>query len=107
LLLGPNVFADELNMPVGVTDISRQIYDLHMLIFYICVVIGVMVFGVMFWSMWHHRKSKGVTPATFHESAKLEMLWTMIPIVILVLIAIPSTRVLVQMYDTGGEDLTI
>ena len=100
-------WADDLNMPVGVTDISRQVYDLHMLIFYICVVIGVLVFGVMIWSMLHHRKSHGVEPATFHESTKVELAWTIIPTLILIMMAIPATRVLVQMYDTGGEDMLV
>ncbi len=62
-----------LNMTEGVTEISRGIYDLHMLIFWICVVIGVLVFGVMFYSIFYHRKSRGVTPATFHESTKVEI----------------------------------
>ena len=67
--------ADELNMTPGVTEISRSIFDLHMYIFWICVVIGVVVFGAMFWSLIHHRKSQGVTPAKFHESTRLEIAW--------------------------------
>ena len=63
--------ADELNMTPGVTEISRSIFDLHMYIFWICVAIGVVVFGAMFWSLIHHRKSAGVEPAKFHESTKL------------------------------------
>ena len=100
-------WADEFNMPVGVTDISRQVYDLHMLIFYICCAIGAAVFGVMIWSMLHHRKSHGVEPATWHESTKIELAWTIIPVFILIGMAVPATRVLVQMYDTGGEDMAI
>ena len=99
--------ADELNLRVGVTDISRQVYDLHMLIFGICVAIGVVVFGVLFYSVWAHRQSRGHEPAQFHHSTKLELLWTFIPTVILVLMAIPATQVLVAMYDTGGEDMTV
>ena len=99
--------ADELNMTPGVTEISRSIFDLHMYIFWICVVIGVVVFGAMFWSLIHHRKSQGVTPATFHESTKLEIAWTLVPTLILVAIAWPATQVLVAMYDTGGEDMTV
>lgn len=99
--------ADELNMRTGVTDISRSVYDLHMYIFWICVVIGIVVFGAMFWSLIHHRKSAGVTPAKFHESTKLEIAWTLVPTLILVAIAWPATQVLVAMYDTGGEDMTV
>jgi cytochrome c oxidase subunit 2 len=100
-------FADEWNMRVGVTDISRQVYDLHMTVFYICVGIGVVVFGVLFWSVFRHRKSLGAEPASFHESTKLEIAWTIVPTLILVVMAIPATQVLVAMYDTGGEDMNI
>ena len=99
--------ADELNMTPGVTDISRSIYDLHMLIFYICVAIGVVVFGAIFWSLIHHRKSSGQAPAQFHESTRLEIAWTLVPTLILIAMAYPATQVLVAMYDTGGEDLNI
>ncbi len=95
------------NMTRGVTEISRAIYDLHMLIFWICVAIGVVVFGAMLVSIILHRKSRGVTPATFHESTRLEFIWTLVPLAILIGMAIPATNVLVQMYDTGGEDLVI
>ena len=100
-------YGDEYNLRVGVTDISRQVYDLHMLIFGICVAIGVVVFGVMFYSVWAHRKSRGHEAAQFHHSTKLELLWTFIPTMILVVMAVPATQVLVQMYDTGGEDMTV
>ena len=100
-------FADELNMPVGVTSTSREIYDLHMLIFWICVAIGVVVFGAMLYSMIAHRKSVGHEPANFHESTKLELAWTIVPVFILIGMAIPATDVLVRMYDTGGEDMVI
>jgi cytochrome c oxidase subunit 2 len=100
-------YGDEYNLRVGVTDISRQVYDLHMLIFGICVAIGVVVFGVMFYSVWAHRKSRGHEAAQFHHSTKLELLWTFIPTIILVVMAVPATQVLVQMYDTGGEDMTV
>ncbi|MEH0760461.1 cytochrome c oxidase subunit II [Vibrio sp. 16] len=95
------------NMTQGVTDISGQVYDLHMLIFYICVAIAVVVFGVMFYSMYHHRKSKGAVAANFHESTKVEVIWTVIPIIILVLMAIPATKTLVAMEDTSQSDLTV
>jgi len=95
------------NMTQGVTNISEQVYDLHMLIFYICCAIAVVVFGVMFYSMYHHRKSKGAVAAHFHESTKVEVIWTVIPIIILVLMAIPATKTLVAMEDTSQSDLTV
>ncbi len=97
----------ELNLTKGVTKISNEVYDLHMLILWICTVIGIIVFGVMFWSMIFHRKSKGVTPATFHESTKVEVLWTAIPIVILIAMAIPATSTLIEMEDNDNSDITI
>jgi len=106
-LLAVGAGADELNMTPGVTDISRSIYDLHMLIIWICVGIGVMVFGAMFWSLIHHRKSAGHEAAQFHESTRLEIAWTLAPTLILVAIAFPATQTLVAMYDTGGEDMTV
>jgi cytochrome c oxidase subunit 2 len=99
--------ADELNMTPGVTEISRSIYDLHMLIFWICVAIGVVVFGAMFWSIIMHRRSRGAVPAQFHESTRLEIAWTLIPTLILIGMAFPATQTLIAMYDTGGEDMAI
>ena len=96
-----------LNMPRGVTSISQQVYDLHMLIFWICVVIGVVVFGVMFWSIYHHRKSLGAAPAQFHESTLVEIVWTVIPMLILIGMAVPATKTLVRMYDARDADLTV
>jgi cytochrome c oxidase subunit 2 len=106
-LLPAWAFADELNMPVGVTDTSVAVYELHMLIFWICVIIGVVVFGAIFWSLIHHRKSAGHEPAQFHESTRLEIAWTLVPTLILIGMAWPATKVLIDMYDTGGEDLTV
>jgi len=96
-----------LNMTKGVTAISREVYDLHMLIFTICVVIGVLVFGVMIWSMLVHRKSLGHEPATFSHSTKLEYAWTIIPIFILIGMAVPATSTLRDMYDASGADIDI
>jgi len=95
------------NMPRGVTPISNAIYDLHMAIFWICVAIGVIVFSVMIYSLINHRKSLGVKPATFHESVKVEILWAIVPFFILVVMAIPATRVLIHMEDTKQADVTI
>ena len=95
------------NMREGVTAISRDVYSLHMIIFWVCVVIGVLVFGVMILSMLMHRKSLGVKPADFHHSTKLEIIWTIIPVVILVVMAIPSTATLTAMYDSSDADIDI
>ena len=86
----------QMNMTPGVTPISRDIYFLHMTIFWICVVIGVIVFGVMFYSLIRHRKSLGIPPATFHENTKLEIFWAIVPLLILVVMAFPATKVLHQ-----------
>ena len=97
----------QLNMTEGVSPISHIVYDLHMLIFWICVVIGIGVFGVMFYSMYHHRKSRGAVAAKFHESTAVEIVWTVVPMLILVAMAIPATRTLIAMEDTSEPDLTI
>ena len=107
LVLGSVAWADELNMPPGVTEISNKVYDLHMLIFSICVIIGIVVFGAIIFSVLQHRKSLGAVPATFHESTKLELAWTIVPTLILIGMAVPATSVLIDMYDTAGEDMTV
>ena len=96
-----------LNMPVGVTQTSRDVYDLHMLILWVCVVIGVGVYSAMIWALVNHRKSKGVTPATFSHSTTAEIVWTVIPAIILVVMAVPSAAVLVRMEDTRESELTV
>ncbi|RUO76023.1 cytochrome c oxidase subunit II [Idiomarina seosinensis] len=98
---------NRLNLTEGVTDVSNRVYDLHMTIFYICCVIGVIVFGLMFISMIRHRKSKGREPAKFHESVKVEIAWTIIPFLILVGMAIPATSTLIAMEDTSDADVTV
>ncbi len=95
------------NMTRGVTRISEQVYDLHMLIFYICCAIAVVVFGVMFYAIFKHRKSQGAVAANFHESTKVEIIWTVIPIVILVAMAVPATTTLIEMEDTSQSDITV
>jgi len=102
-------FADwgALNMPVGVTEISRQVYGLHMAIFYICCIIGVLVFGVMFYSIFKHRKSQGAVAADFHESTTVEIIWTIVPLVILIAMAIPAARVLIKMEDFSDSEMSI
>lgn len=109
VLLGSSAVRAEsdYNMTQGVTEISGKVYDLHMLIFYICCAIALIVFGVMFYSIIHHRKSKGAVAAHFHESTKVEIIWTIIPILILIAMAIPATKTLIAMEDTSQSDLTI
>ncbi len=96
-----------LNMREGVTETSKSVYDLHMIIFWVCCVIGIVVFGAMIYSIINHRKSKGAVAAQFHESTTMEILWTVVPIVILVSMAIPATRTLLAMEDTSNADMTI
>jgi cytochrome c oxidase subunit 2 len=96
-----------LNMTRGVTPMSQSVYDLHMLIFWICVGIGLGVFSVMFYAIIFHRKSLGHQAAHFHESTAIELIWTIIPFLILVAMAVPATRVLIKMDDTRDSDLTI
>lgn len=107
-LFSCSVWAEmQLNLTKGVTEISREVYDLHMLVMYICTGIGVVVFGAMFWSIAFHRKSKGAKAASFHESTKVEILWTAIPIVILIAMAIPATKTLIEMENNDDSDVTI
>lgn len=101
------IAAWELNMPVGITAISRDTYDLHMLITIICALIGVVVYGVLIWSLIKYRKSNGAKSASFHENTTIEIIWTVIPILILVAMAIPSTGVLRQIYDASESELDI
>jgi len=97
-----------LNFPKPVTAIGHELYDLHMLILWICVAIGVVVFGVMLYSILMHRKDRGYKAAKWHESTTVEIIWTAIPFLILVAMAIPATATLIKMEDTrGGADLTI
>ncbi len=110
LLLGSSrAFAafSDLNMPVGVTPISRSAYELHMLILVICVVIGIVVFGAMFYSMYAHRKSKGRTASQFHHSTFAEIAWTIVPFFILIGMAVPATKALIMMEDTSEADITL
>jgi len=96
-----------LNMTRGVTDISNEVFELHMLIFWICVAIGVVVFGVMFYSMYAHTKKKNPVAASFHENHKVEIAWTIIPFLILIAMAIPASKTLVKIYDDEAGDLNI
>ncbi|MBI3172053.1 MAG: cytochrome c oxidase subunit II, partial [Hydrocarboniphaga effusa] len=95
------------NMSRGVTEISHQVYGLHMLIFWVCVGIGVLVFGTMFYSVFAHRRSRHPKPADFHESTTVEIVWTIIPFVILILMAIPAAGTLLKMEDSSKSDLSV
>ncbi len=109
LLLSPGVtLADyKLNMTEGVTSISRDAHDLHMLVLWIVTIVGIAVFGVIIYSLINHRKSKGAVAAQFHESTTIEVIWTIIPLAVLVLIAIPATKTLLEIEDTSNPDVTI
>ena len=103
----PAAAAWTMNLRQGVTELSREIYDLHMLILWVCVVIAVAVFGVMIYSIATFRKSKGAVSASFDHNTTAEVIWTLIPVVILVAMAIPAARTLVKIDDTSGSELTI
>ena len=95
---------DNMNMREGVTQVSRDVFELHMLIFYICVAIGTLVFGVMFFSLFRYTKKRNPVPSTFHESTKLEFAWTLVPFLILVAMAVPASKTLQDIYqDEEGE----
>ena len=96
-----------LNLTEGVTPTSHRVYELHMAILYIVTAIGVVVFGVMGWSIFHHRKSKGAVAHQFHHSTITEIIWTTVPILILVVIAVPATKTLIFMEQTGDAEMTI
>jgi len=99
--------ASDYNMRVGVTEVSKEIFDLHMLIMWICVWIGVVVFGIMFWSLWKYRKSSGAIAAKFDDHFWVEIAWTVAATVILVGMAIPSTSVMIKAYDDTEGDVNI
>ena len=102
---GPKV--NQLNLHEGVTQMTRDVMWLHWMMLTICIVIFIGVFGVMFYSIWAHRKSRGHQPATFHEHLGVEVAWTVIPFVIVIAMALPATRAVVAMKDTSSADLTV
>ncbi len=102
---GPRV--NQLNLPDGVTQIAKDIAWLHWFMLIVCMVIFVAVFGVMFYSIWAHRKSRGAKAATFHEHLGVEVAWTVIPFIIVIAMALPATRTVVAMKDTSGADITV
>lgn len=107
-LYSGNALADwQLDMTPGVTDVSQQVFDMHRIMLGWCAAIGVVVFGAMFYSMLKHRKSKGHKASQFHESTAVEILWTVIPFIILIIMAVPATKALIAMSDTSDSALTI
>ena len=109
LLMGPvTAFADyALNMTKSATAVGHDIYNLHMLVLWICTIAGILVFGVIIYSLINHRKSKGAQAAQFHENTTVEVIWTTIPLIILVSIAVPATKTLLDYENTGNSDMTI
>ncbi|WP_418648216.1 cytochrome c oxidase subunit II [Thauera butanivorans] len=95
------------NLQAPVTGIAEQINDMHTLMLVICLVIFIGVFGVMFWAVLHHRKSRGAVAANFHENTAVEIAWTIIPILILLGMAWPATRTVIEMKDTSNPDITV
>ncbi|HLU78910.1 MAG TPA: cytochrome c oxidase subunit II [Burkholderiaceae bacterium] len=102
---GPAV--NQLNLTRGVTRVASDLADLHWLLLVICALIFVGVFGVMIYSIVMHRKSKGAIPAKFHEHVGIEIAWTVIPFLIIIAMAVPATRAVVNMKDTSSPDLTV
>ena len=96
-----------INLQTPVTQIATEIYDMHTLMLVICLVIFLAVFGVMFWSVFHHRKDKGAKAAHFHENTTVEIVWTVVPVLILLGMAYPATKTVIAMKDTSKPDLTI
>ncbi|MCC5812308.1 MAG: cytochrome c oxidase subunit II [Ectothiorhodospiraceae bacterium] len=96
-----------LNLPQGVTSLSEQVYNLHMLVFWIVCIIGLIVFFGVFYSVWKFRKSVGAVPAQWHHSTTVEIIWTVIPFLILLFIAIPATQTMVKIDDTSDYDMTV
>ena len=108
LVLASTANADwALNMPKGVTDLSLETYNLHMMVFWWCVAIGVIVFGVMIVSLFKHRKSRGAEPATFTHSTAAEVIWTAIPVVILLIMAVPAAETMVRLEDSRNPEISI
>ena len=98
----------KLNLTEGVTPISQDLYGLHMLVFWICVVIAALVFGIMAWSIFYHRKSRGAKASNFHESTTVEIIWTIAPLLILIAVAVPATSTLLDLEDaTTDADINL
>jgi cytochrome c oxidase subunit 2 len=103
----PGLFAAEYDLREGVTDVSRHIQELHHLTLAICVIVGILVFGAMFYAMFAYRRDRHPEPATFYHSTLVEVIWTVIPVAILVGLAIPATIALIEIEDNSNSDLTV
>ncbi|MGH8464777.1 MAG: cytochrome c oxidase subunit II, partial [Pseudomonas sp.] len=97
----------QLNMGKGVTQSSRLAWESNMFSLWVCTVIGVLVFGAMFYAIFKFRKSKGAVAATFSHNTKAEVIWTVIPVIILVVMAWPATANLIKFYDTRDAEMTV
>ncbi len=107
-IISQNAFAElNFNLREGATRVSHEVYNLHMMVFWICTVIGAAVFGVMFYSMWAHHKSRHPEPAKFHHSTVVELIWTIIPFIILITLAIPATKTLIDIEDNNKADVNV
>ncbi len=107
-LLPMSAFAEfGFNLPEGVTPLSNDIYDLHMLIFWVMTAIAVIVFGVMAYSIFFHRKSRGAVASNFHESTTVELIWTLVPLGVLIAVAFPATKVLIDLENTDNAEMTV
>ena len=107
LLVAPGLTGNDINMPRGVSSLSVGHYELHMAVLWICAIIGILVFSAMFVSIFLHRKSRGHVAAKFSHSTAAEIIWTIIPVLILVGMAIPATTALIEMEDTSGSEMTV
>jgi cytochrome c oxidase subunit 2 len=107
ILVAPGLGSNEVNMTRGVTQQSADHFELHMIVLWICAIIGIGVFTVMFTSIILHRKSRNHAPAKFSHSTKAEIIWTVIPVLILVGMAVPATTALVKMEDSSGAEMTV
>ena len=107
LVSGQLLAAYQLDMKPGVTSFSQGAYEIHTMVMWICVVIGAIVFGAMIYSIFTHRKSKGAVSAEFHDNTAIEIIWTIVPFLILIAMAIPATKVLLAMEDTSNSDMSI
>lgn len=107
LISGPLLAAYQMDMKPGVTEFSQGAYEIHTMVMWICVVIGIVVFGAMTYSIIAHRKSKGAVAASFDDNTTVEIVWTVIPFIILIVMAIPATKVLIAMEDVSNSDMSI
>ena len=97
----------DVDIMTPVTPMSRDSYNLHWGILWVCVAIFVIVFGTMFWSIFRHRKSRGAVAAQFHENTTIEILWTIVPFIVLIGMAYPATRTMIEMKDPSGADMAV